>query len=95
MTEYEIERERALEQDAMTQGEYHAAALAQYAGAHGADRPERAWILTPFDTWERNPSYAGPPVPHPEANIEDGDALAPPAARAPVVRFDADDDCPF
>ena len=30
---------------------------------------DRAWILSDRDTWERNPRYDGPPVPHPE----DGD----------------------
>jgi hypothetical protein len=30
------------------------------------DNPERCWILTPFDTWERNPNYVGPEEPHPE-----------------------------
>jgi hypothetical protein len=41
-------------------------AVAEYARQHGAVETERAWILSPFDTWERNPSYRGPAVPHPE-----------------------------
>jgi hypothetical protein len=41
-------------------------ACREYARNYGATRPERAWILTDFDTWEPNPSYSGPPVPHPE-----------------------------
>lgn len=32
----------------------------------GQDRPDHCWILTPYDTWERNPAYQGPPQPHPE-----------------------------
>lgn len=32
----------------------------------GQDRPEQCWILTPYDTWERNPAYVGPEEPHPE-----------------------------
>lgn len=32
----------------------------------GQDRPEQCWILTPYDTWERNPAYTGPLEPHPE-----------------------------
>jgi hypothetical protein len=32
----------------------------------GSDCPERAWILTAWDTWEANPSYVGPAVPHPD-----------------------------
>lgn len=27
---------------------------------------DQAWILSDRDTWERNPRYDGPPVPHPE-----------------------------
>lgn len=32
----------------------------------GAANADQCWILTPFDTWERNPSYTGPDQPHPE-----------------------------
>lgn len=32
----------------------------------GSDNPQHCWILTPFDTWERNPAYVGPEQPHPE-----------------------------
>jgi len=32
----------------------------------GQDNPDHCWILTPFDTWERNPAYVGPEQPHPE-----------------------------
>lgn len=66
MTEYEEERERVLLEESMTQGEYMRAAVDQYAAAHGAENPDHAWILSPFDTWERNPYYTGPPVRHPE-----------------------------
>ena len=69
--EYELEKQAGLEQEAMTQGEYMRAAINQYAGAYGAEDPKRAWILTPFDTWERNPYYKGPPVRHPEDDQND------------------------
>lgn len=32
----------------------------------GAHRPECAWILSDRDVWYRNPSYRGPPQPHPD-----------------------------
>ncbi len=32
----------------------------------GAERPERAWILSDYNVWEPNPFYQGPPQPHPE-----------------------------
>ncbi len=41
-------------------------ACREYASNAGSERPQQAWILTPWDTWERNPSYRGPAVPHPE-----------------------------
>lgn len=66
--EQQREYEATMEEESMSQGEYLAAALHQYAGAHGADRPERRWILSPFDTWENNPCWDGsdPHQPHPE-----------------------------
>ena len=39
----------------------------------GLDRQDQEWILTPFDTWEHNPNYDGPPQPHPEADDSLGD----------------------
>lgn len=41
-------------------------AVAEYAREHGRINRESAWILSPFDTWERNPFYQGPPQRHPE-----------------------------
>jgi len=42
--------------------------LTSLAAARGEDKPNVAWILTPFDTWEPNPFYTGPKVPHPEVD---------------------------
>lgn len=47
--------------------------LASLAAARGEEHPERPWILTPFDTWERNPFYDGSKgpfesIPHPESD---------------------------
>lgn len=44
----------------------HADAEREYAENAGRDNRNRAWILTPYDTWKANPFYVGPPVPHPE-----------------------------
>lgn len=41
-------------------------ALREYGSNAGMDNPDRPWILTPWDVWVRNPSYVGPPAPHPE-----------------------------
>lgn len=54
-----------------SQGEYLTMAVREYAREHGAMEPDRAWILSPFDTWERNPFYRGPPVRHPEDDQDD------------------------
>lgn len=37
----------------------------------GQDCPNSQWILTPFDTWEKNPCYVGPDQPHPEDNCSE------------------------
>jgi len=42
-------------------------AILEFARNLGEVRPELAWILTPYDTWEPNPAYVGPTVPHPES----------------------------
>jgi hypothetical protein len=67
--DYEAEREEALRQDSLTQGEYLAEACYEYVYLHGEQRPDLAWINTPFDSWEPNPHYDGRhgDVPHPEA----------------------------
>jgi len=40
----------------------------EYARNVGAMRPNDAWILSDRDVWYQNPSYSGPPVPHPESD---------------------------
>jgi hypothetical protein len=60
------ERNEALRQEALSEGEYLSEAIFEYASNHGAEDTESAWILSPFDSWERNPHYEGPEVPHPE-----------------------------
>ena len=42
----------------------------EYATNVGAMHPQRAWILSDWDVWYRNPYYSGPPVPHPEDEME-------------------------
>lgn len=32
----------------------------------GSENPEKQWILSSWDTWERNPFYIGPDQGHPE-----------------------------
>ena len=63
---YSHERDDALAQEAMALGDYNSMATRQYADAHGSVDTAAAWILTPFDSWERNPHYVGPAMPHPE-----------------------------
>lgn len=46
-------------------------AVAEYAANHGALATDREWILSPFDTWERNPYYTGNPGRHPEDDYYD------------------------
>jgi len=72
-------------------------ACREFARNYGATRPELAWVLTDFDTWERNPFYSGPPVPHPEsAEAEYGLPYPPAAVVAPApIPVTSDDDIPF
>jgi hypothetical protein len=71
--EQQREYDSDMEQAAMSQGEYMSAAVRQWAGVYGEDRPDDRWVLSPFDTWENNPHWNGtdPYQPHPE----DGDAI--------------------
>lgn len=44
-----------------------------YVAEVGATRPNSAWILSDFDTWEKNPYYEGPPClasNHPEDDLD-------------------------
>jgi hypothetical protein len=43
------------------------ATIKQWAFDVGRDRPDVAWLLSPYDTWETNPFYKGEPQPNPEA----------------------------
>tara|TARA_R110000787_G_scaffold7296_6_gene25048 strand:+ start:8460 stop:8771 length:312 start_codon:yes stop_codon:yes gene_type:complete len=75
---YAAEKEQALHEESLSRGEYLNAAVRQYAGAYGAERTESAWILSPFDTWEKNPHYNGPAQPHPEDYQSDEEIAAEP-----------------
>jgi len=41
-------------------------AMREYANVVGEDHPDRAWLLTDYYVWVRNPHYRGPPAPHPD-----------------------------
>jgi hypothetical protein len=41
-------------------------ALREYARNAGMDRPDQAWISTPWDVLMTNPFYNGPDEPYPE-----------------------------
>lgn len=58
-------------------------AMGEYAAVVGAEEPNRAWILTDYDVWVRNPHYHGPAVPHPEDDRDERDEQAPLAADEP------------
>lgn len=67
-------------------------AFREYAYNAGFECPDREWISTPWDTWERNPHYTGPKGLHPEADPEDGDVPAwEPTAQVPLAPLEADE----
>jgi len=41
----------------------------------GQENPDQAWVCTDRDVWHANPYYQGPPVPHPEYEERDYEAL--------------------
>ncbi len=41
-------------------------AVREYARNVGADQADQQWILSPYDSWEKNPFYTGPDQGHPE-----------------------------
>jgi len=99
---FDAEREDAMAQESMSDGEYMHAALRQYAGAYGAEDADSAWISTPFDTWERNPHYVGLPMPHPEDDVYDLDEWRAAQCRPACARIcptvwseQADEEIPF
>ncbi|HTE40290.1 MAG TPA: hypothetical protein VK629_05655 [Steroidobacteraceae bacterium] len=57
-------------------------AVREYVSNVGRESPHLAWIISQYDTWERNPFYsrkigeAFPP--HPEADDHEDDFIGPP-----------------
>jgi len=41
-------------------------AVSEWTWAVGRTRPDQQWLLSDFDSWERNPHYSGPDQMHPE-----------------------------
>lgn len=41
-------------------------AIRQWAWVVGQDRQDQQWILSDYDSWEKNPYYRGPDQGHPE-----------------------------
>ena len=50
-----------------------AEAVQEYALNVGRENLDRAWILSDYDSWERNPFYRGTPQPHPEDDCNDNE----------------------
>lgn len=77
-------------------------AVREWAWNVGAypDNIGRQWLLSDYDSWERNPHYTGPNQGHPE-DPDDGEDEAPddsmPIANTcyPAGVPDDDDDIPF
>ena len=82
MNEYELEKQRVLGAEAMSQGEWFRAAHDQAIAAQGAKDKEVEWILSDRDVWARNPYYSGPRGRHPEDDYPEENA---PAQRQRIV----------
>jgi hypothetical protein len=46
-------------------------AVAEFTRNVGREQPDREWILSQYDTWERNPFYSGPPGRHPNEDEDE------------------------
>jgi hypothetical protein len=46
-------------------------AVREWVWTVGQDRSDQQWVLSAYDTWERNPHYRGPDQGHPEDYYED------------------------
>ena len=66
MWNFNQEQENSQWNEGLTQGQRMQGACREYAHNYGAEHPDREWLLTDFDTWERNPCFTGTPGPHPE-----------------------------
>ncbi len=63
---YDQEREEAFWQESMSEGQYLNEAHHRNLMQAGGDEPEKEYILSAFDVWEKNPYYTGEPGPHPD-----------------------------
>ena len=45
---------------------YMQEAIRQWAYMVGINRQDQQWLLSDYDSWERNPHYTGPDQGHPE-----------------------------
>lgn len=63
----------------------------------GMENPDRQWILSGWDVWERNPYYHGPEQQHPEDDTpsELWEPYTPPEQLPPPPAEIVLDDCPF
>ena len=50
---------------------YMREAVREWVWTVGQDRADQQWVLSDYDTWERNPHYRGPDQGHPEDYCED------------------------
>lgn len=87
------ERDDDLAMEGLSDGAYMSLALRQYAAAHGEAEPQREWILSPYDTWEKNPFFTGKPGRHPEDDYDDDRLEDQPVVEA--VPYDPNEEIPF
>jgi hypothetical protein len=45
---------------------YQQEQVREWVWVYGAEHPDREWLNSPYDSWEKNPHYTGKPGRHPE-----------------------------
>lgn len=72
-----------------------AEAISEWARNAGRDNQDRQWLLSDYDTWERNPFYTGPDQGHPEDDQWVGAPVDCYSEQEPLFVLDEDSDPDF
>jgi hypothetical protein len=71
-------------------------AVREWASITGFHFPEREWLLSDYDTWERNPHYTGKLGRHPEDDVYDEEVVSEMVMPLGVQKISMwQDECPF
>lgn len=70
---------------------YQQEQVREWVWVFGELHPDREWLNSPLDSWEKNPHYTGKPGRHPEDDYEEEQVEAGTVTYSPMFEPDADD----